>query len=78
MKQEIKSKIKEQTSGYITGALGLVAGLAWSDAIKSLIEVLFPFAKSGLWAKFIYAVIITFVVVILGTYILKSSDSDKK
>lgn len=78
MENNIKSKIKEQTSGYITGALGLVAGLAWSDAIKSLIEVLFPFAKSGLWAKFIYAVVITIVVVVLGTYILKSSNSDKK
>ena len=79
MKKEIRSKIKEQTAGYMTAALGLVAGLAWNDAIKSLIESLFPFAKGGIFVKFVYAIIITVVVVFVGSYILKSSnDSEKK
>ena len=46
--KEIKTQIRSQTAGYIAGALGLVAGLAWGDAIKALIEDLFPFAKSGI------------------------------
>jgi len=73
MNQEIKSKIKEQTAGYMAGALGLVAGLAWNDAIKALIDILFPFAKSGIWAKFIYAIVITVVVVFVGQYLLKTT-----
>lgn len=78
MKKEISSKFREQTAGYMTGALGLVAGLAWNDAIKSLIESVFPFAKGGIFVKFIYAVVITVVVVFVGSYILKSSSTDKK
>ncbi len=71
---DLKKQIRSQTAGYMAGALGLVAGLAWSDAIKALIEVLFPFAKSGVIAKFIYAVIITIFVVVLGTYLLKPKE----
>ena len=78
MKKEIRSKLKEQTAGYMTAALGLVAGLAWNDAIKSLIEVFFPFAKSGLFAKFTYAVVITIVVVFVGQYLLKGSNTEEK
>ena len=78
MKEEIRSKIKEQTGGYLAGALGLVAGLAWNDAIKALIEILFPFSKSGVFAKFVYAVVITMVVVFIGQYLLKSTSSANK
>ncbi len=62
----------------MAGALGLVAGLAWNDAIKALIEDLFPFAKTGILAKFIYAVIITAVVVIVGNYLLKPSAKEEE
>ncbi len=70
---ELKNQVKDQTTGYIAAAFGLVAGLAWNDAIKSLIEELFPFAKSGILAKFIYAALITIVVVVLSRYLLRSS-----
>ncbi len=66
--------MKNQTISYIAGALGLVAGLAWNDAVKALIESLFPLDKSSVWIKFIYAVLVTIVVVILTSYIFKSSD----
>jgi len=69
----IKEDIKDQTAGYVTAALGLVAGLAWNDAIKSLIEAVFPFAATGIFAKFLYAVIITLVVVFISRSILRTS-----
>jgi len=75
---EIKKQIRSQTAGYLTGALGLVAGLAWSDAIKALIAELFPFAKNGIVAMFVYAVIITLAVVLIGSYLLKPVSDDKK
>ncbi|MFH1608939.1 MAG: DUF5654 family protein [Patescibacteria group bacterium] len=75
---EIRDQIKSQTSGYMMAAFGLVAGLAWNDAIKGLIEILFPFAKGGILAKFIYAVIITLVVILIGRYLLKPVSSVKK
>lgn len=78
MQKEIRSKIKEQTAGYMTAALGLVAGLAWNDAIKSMIESIFPIAKSGVLVKFVYAVVITAVVVLVGQYLLKNSNKEEK
>ncbi|MBI4085443.1 MAG: hypothetical protein HY432_03000 [Candidatus Liptonbacteria bacterium] len=57
--------------GYIGAAFGLVAGLAWNDAIKALIEYLFPFSQTTILAKFLYAALITIVVVIILQYLEK-------
>lgn len=67
----LEQATRERTVGFITAGLGLVAGLAWNDAIRSLIDYLFPIDKNGLTAKFIYAVVITFVVVILSQYLVR-------
>lgn len=69
--------MKEQTKGYLIGAFGLVAGLAWNDAIKSLIESFFPFSKSGVWAKFAYAGIVTYVIVLVSLYLIKPEEKEK-
>ena len=74
VKQEAKTlraEVRERTLGFITAGLGLVAGLAWNDAIKALIDYLFPLDKNGLLAKFIYAIIITLVVVFLSVYLVR-------
>lgn len=77
--EEIKKEVKERTSGYILAAFGLVAALAWNDAIKSLIEYFFPLDKNTVSIKFIYAVLITFIVVVVSVYLarLLSNKSDK-
>ena len=67
-----REKFKKQTIGYLMAAFGLVAGLAWNDAIKSLIEFLFPLSGSSIWIKFIYAVAITILVFVVGNYVLKA------
>jgi len=46
-KAKLRHKIREQTIGYITAALGLVAGLAWNDAVRTSIEQYFPVARGG-------------------------------
>ena len=78
MIKETKEEIKKQTAGYLTAALGLVAGLAWNDAIKSLIEVFYPFAKDGIFAKFFYAILITIIVVLISISLLKPSTKERK
>jgi len=77
---EIKKEVKERTLSYIVAALGLVAGLAWNEAIKSLIEVLFPMSKNSIWVKFIYAILITMVIVIVTVYLMRflGKKEDKK
>lgn len=69
--KEIRRNLREQTIGYVTAALGLVAGLAWNDAISNLIAFAFPLSKNSLIAKFAYALIITFLVVIVSGWLLR-------
>ena len=77
--KEIKKEIKQRVSGYILAAFGLVAALAWNDAIKSLIEYFFPLNKNTVLIKFLYAVLITFIMVIISIYLTKLlSDKNEK
>lgn len=69
--KRLKREVREKTVGYILGALGLVAGLAWNDAIKALIDQIFPLSKDTVIAKFVYAAIITVVIVIATVYIVR-------
>lgn len=54
--------VLEQTQRLATASLGLVAALAWNDAIQSLFHELFG-TQSGLVAKFLYALLVTILVV---------------
>ena len=69
---DINREIRDRTAGYIVTAFGLVAGLAWNNAIQGFIEYFFPANKSGsVWAKFIYAIILTLIVVFISFYVVK-------
>jgi len=75
--EEIKKEIRQKTIGYILTALGLVAALAWNEAIKSFIEHFFPLSKNTLLAKFIYAMVITFIVVIFSISLMRLLGNKK-
>jgi hypothetical protein len=76
-KKSLHREIRSRTIGYIVGALGLVAGLAWNEAIRGLIEIIFPLGKDSIWAKFIYAVIVTTVIVWVSVYLVKLNEREK-
>ena len=67
----LREELRQKTAGYIVTALGLVAGLAWNDAITSLIAHFFPVSSSGLIIKFTYAVLVTVAVVVLSRVMLR-------
>lgn len=71
--QNIRREVRERTLGYVLTALGLVAGLAWNEAITAFITEVFPISKDGLTAKIMYALIMTFVVVAAGRYVVRSA-----
>lgn len=75
---ELKREIKEKTIGYILAGLGLVAGLAWNDAIKAVIEFYFPLNQDSLMARLAYAIAITLLVVILSVYLARVTKFKKK
>lgn len=59
---KITKAVGEQIRTLLTGALGLIAALAWNEAVKDLFARIFGTA-SGLIAKFGYAIAVTIVVV---------------
>ena len=69
--RELEQAIREKTFSYIVAAFGLVAGLAWNEAIKAFIEFVFPKAGNSLMAKFVYALVLTIVVVYVSVYLGK-------
>jgi len=75
--EEVKKELKEKTITLILGGFGLVAALAWNEAIKTLFETIFP-KKSELVGKFIYAVIVTIVVVLVSLQFRKITKSSEK
>lgn len=75
--QVLKKEIKDKIIGYMVAAFGLVAALAWNEAIRSLIDRLFPALGSGVSLKFLYAILLTIFVVVVTVYLLKFSNKDK-
>jgi glycerol uptake facilitator-like aquaporin len=76
---EFEHEIFKKSLGYIIASFGLVTGLAWNEAIKAAIEIFFPLQKDTLKAKFVYAIVITIVLVFVSLYLsklLKKSHSD--
>jgi uncharacterized membrane protein len=63
-KKSLKLEILEQIASLVTAGFGLVAALAWNEVIKEFFATFFP-APNLLLGKFIYAVIITILVVVI-------------
>jgi TRAP-type C4-dicarboxylate transport system permease small subunit len=75
---ELEKEIREKTLGYIITSFGLVAGLAWNDAIKAFIDRFFSDPGSGLKAKFLYAALLTVVMVAVSLYLSRIFKVEKK
>jgi len=72
----ISREVKEKTLGFIITAFGLVAGLAWNEAIQSLIKSFFVVDKDSILVKFIYAIVMTVVVVLITVYLARFFSKD--
>ena len=73
----MEKEVVEKFAALITAAFGLVAALAWNDAIKSLFAeggALYFIAAWGPWA---YAVLVTLLAVIATLWIGKVSGEAK-
>ena len=69
----------EKVVTLMTGAMGLVAALAWNDAIRKLFERVFGTQGSGdITAMFIYAAIVTTAVVIVTYRLTRIVEKMKK
>jgi hypothetical protein len=76
--KSVKQEVRNKVVTYITTAIGLIAGLAWNDAIKELIENLFPVSKNTILAKIFYALIITILLAVVSVYLARLSSKERK
>ena len=72
LKQEILDKI----AALVTAAFGLVAALAWNDAIKAVFKEVFGSADA-VGPMLIYAVIVTIIAVILTVTVANAVSKAK-
>ncbi len=61
----IEKNVLGKVSTLFMSGLGFVTALAWNDAIQTTFRMIFG-DQSEIWAKFIYAVFLTVVVVVIG------------
>jgi len=74
----LKYEVLDKLSALITAAFGLVAALAWNDAIKSLFAeggALYFMAAYGIWG---YAILVTLIAVAVTIWIGRMGERAKK
>lgn len=74
--KETNRQVISQSVGFISSAFVLVAALAWNEAIKDFINQYFK-AGSGLISKVIYAMIVTFIAVVVTVRLNKIAEKYK-
>ena len=75
----MKRKILNQISTMFTAAIALVAALAWNEAVQSVFKEINFFQDKKVISRFIYAIIITIIAVIVTTIIAKiNKDEEQK
>jgi hypothetical protein len=75
--EAVSSEVLDKLVELITAAFGLVAALAWNTAIQELFTMIFPEA-GDLIAKFLYAVVVTVLVVIVTIRLGRLAERTKE
>jgi hypothetical protein len=74
---QVVNKYQEATVSAIITGIVLLVSLAWNDLIKTFIKKYFPAKDDNtVRGKFIYAMIITFLVIILQIYLFPILNPD--
>ena len=73
IRKEIEYEFFKQVSTMVTAAFGLVAALAWNEAVKGLIDR-YVSAEGGLRSKFYYAAVATILAVAITYYLGRVSE----
>jgi len=72
----LRLALLEQIQSLVTAGLGLVAALAWNQAIQDFFKRFFP-DQGSLTAKFVYALFVTALVVFITNKLGKAISALK-
>jgi len=73
----LEAEVVEKLAALITAAFGLIAALAWNDAIKAIFAAVFGPAQT-IVAMWVYAVLVTIIAVYATIKIAKIAETAKK
>ena len=82
--KQLRLEILQKITDLVTAGFGLVAALAWNEAIKAFFNQFFPMPGGNFIALTLYALLITMIVVIVtiqlgrAVNLAKNQLSEKK
>ncbi|MFO7872430.1 MAG: DUF5654 family protein [Candidatus Undinarchaeales archaeon] len=76
MRKKLKKELVEKMSTLVTAAFGLVAALAWNDAIKAVFNRVFE-KPDHVLAMLSYAVFVTILAVLITLWVGKTAEKLK-
>ena len=72
----LKVEVLDKIAALVTAAFGLVAALAWNEAIKAVFKEVFG-AEDAVGPMLMYAIIVTIVAVILTIVVARAASKAK-
>ena len=75
-KSSLQKEVLDKISALVTAAFGLVAALAWNDAIKAVFREIFGTADA-VGPMLIYAILVTIIAVILTIIVARAASNAK-
>jgi hypothetical protein len=66
----------DQFKDNIGASVLLLVSLAWNDVVQTAISQYFPLDNDTIYAKLVYAIVITFIVILLQSTLIKNWKDD--
>lgn len=77
--KDVVVAVIDKMNTLFTSGMGLVAALAWNEAVKGLFDQVFKDQNKGsVWAKFGYAFVVTIIIVLVTYRLTKLLEKVKK
>ena len=73
----LKTEVLDKIAALVTAAFGLVAALAWNDAIKAVFKEIFG-TEDAIGPMLLYAIIVTIIAVILTVTVSNATSKAKE
>jgi len=76
--RQVRLEVLQKVTDLMTAGLGLVAALAWNEAIKAFFNTFFPTPSGNLLGLTLYALLITIIIVIITIQLGRAVNLAKK
>lgn len=70
-------EVLDKINSLAAAGFGVVAALAWNDAIKGFFNLYFPTPQGNVWAQLLYAIVLTAIIVLITVYLARSTKKIK-